>query len=288
MLGLLEGDLGMPKVKATLRRFTSPSITVFLTMEDLEFVRPYYSYLLKIEEISGAKAQQRRVDKESEHPTQVVNYPPPISKKDWIEKSKVWNLHGDLFWSRLESEKGALSIHICGISDKGYGAILCDSRYVPVVARSKCLSDEETTMSTFYSRLNGVALGVQFARDCKLSNFFIYVPSFNLCNFMSGIWDRNGKGKKSDCLGKYRVRSLLRPEDMCDFEKIYSLAKNIISDLDEIRHRGITYFKVDPVLSIFNKAAEFLVNLSSDKEMKAADIIENEQLSEILYEDAVH
>ncbi|XP_026452514.1 uncharacterized protein LOC113353003 [Papaver somniferum] len=284
----LEGDLGMPVIKATPRRFTSPSRTMFLTMEDLEFVRPYYSFLLKIEEIPGAKAQQRRVaDKESEHPIEVVDYPPLISKKDWIEKSKVWNLHGDLFWSRLESEKGSLFIHICGIPDKGYGAILRDSQYVPVVARSKCLSGVETTMSTFYSRLNGVALGVQIARDYKLSNFFMYLPSFDLCNYMRGIWDRNGEGEKSGCLAKYRVTSLLRPEDMCDFEKIYSLTRNIISDLDAIHYRGITYFKVDPVLSIFNKAAAFLANLSSEKEMKAADILENEQLSEILYEDAV-
>ncbi|KAI3963748.1 hypothetical protein MKW92_005888 [Papaver armeniacum] len=218
----LEGDLGMPKVKATLRRFMSPSRTVFLTMEDLEFVRPYYSFLLKIEEMPGAKAQQRRVaDKESEHPTEVVDYPPLISKKNWIKE------------------------------------------------------------------LNGVALGVQIARDYKLSNFYMYVPSFDLCNYMRGIWDRNGEGEKSGCSAIYRVTSLLRPEDMCDFEKIYSLTRNIIYDLDAIRYRGITYFKVDPVLSIFNKAAAFLANLSSEKEIKAADILENEQLSGILYEDAV-
>ncbi|KAI3973510.1 hypothetical protein MKW92_017189, partial [Papaver armeniacum] len=238
----------------------------------------------------GAKTQQHRAtDMKSEHPKGVV-YSPLISKKDWIEKSKVWNLHVDLIRTRLESEneKGALSIHICGISGKGYGAILRDSQDVPIVARSKCLSVVETTMSTFYARLKGVALGVEIALYYKLSRFFIYVPSFNLCNFMRGIWDRNGEGKRSECIGKHGVRSLLRPKDTCDIEKIYSLTRNIISDLDKIRYRGITLFKVDPELSIFNKAAEFLANLSSDKDMTAADIFENEQLSEILYDDAVH
>ncbi|KAI3841235.1 hypothetical protein MKX03_004939 [Papaver bracteatum] len=323
--GLKEG-LGMPIIRATLRRLMSPSITVviivyllfcsswcvtinfmpfiliplymyplqFLTMEDLEILSPKDGFMLKVEEISydhespDAKAQQHSVpDMESYHPLRVVDDPTLISKKDWIEESKVWNLHDDVIKSRLESEKGALSIHIRGISGKGYGAILRDSQYVPIVARSKCLSDVDTTTSTFYSRLNGVALGVKIALDYKLSRFAIYVPSFNLCNFMRGIWDHPGKGRRSDCIGIRQVRSLLHLEAMCDIEKIYSLTKYIISDLDLVRHRGITYFKVDPVLSIFNKPAEFLANLSSEKDMMSADIFENEQLSEILYDDAV-
>ncbi|KAI3946843.1 hypothetical protein MKW98_003406 [Papaver atlanticum] len=236
---LLKEGLGMPIIRATLRRLMSPSITVFLTMEDLEIISPKDGFMLKVEEISydhespDSKAQQHSVpDMESYHPLRVVNDPTLISKKDWIEESKVWNLHDDVIRSRLESEKGALSIHICGISGKGYGAILRDSQYVPIVARSKCLSDVDATMSTFYSRLNGVALGVKIALDYKLSRFAIYVPSFNLCNFMRGIWDRNGKGRRSNCIGIRQVISLLRLEAMCDIEKIYSLTKNIISDLD--------------------------------------------------------
>ncbi|KAI3881674.1 hypothetical protein MKW92_001418, partial [Papaver armeniacum] len=286
----LKKGLGRPIIRATLNRFRFPSVTVFLTMEDLEFIIPYDDFMLKIEEISydhespDAKAQQHI---ESYHPLRVVEDPTMISKKDWIERSKVWNLPDDVIRSRIKSEKGALSIHICGISGKGYGAILRDSRYFPIVARSKCLSDVDATMSTFYARLNGVALGVRIALDYELTRFSINVPSFNLCNFMRRIWDPNEKARWSNHIGERHVRPLLRPEAMCDIKKIYSLTKTIIIDLDMVRHRGITVFNVESVLSIFNKAAEFLANLSSEKKMSSADIFENEQLSEILYDDAV-
>lgn len=83
------------------------------------------------------------------------------------------------------------------------------------------------------------------------------------------------------------MSELLRPEDMLDFQKIYSLTRSIISDLDQLRYRGISLFKVQPVLSIDNKAAELLANLSSEKDMRFADIFDDEMLSVILYEDAV-
>ncbi|KAI3873181.1 hypothetical protein MKW92_030320, partial [Papaver armeniacum] len=235
-------------------------------------------------ESPDAKVQQHSA--ESYQPLRVVGDPDLFPKKDWIERSNVWNLTDDVIRSQLKSEKGALSIHICGISGKGYGAILRDYRYFPVVARSRHLSGVDDTMSTFYSRLNGVALGVRIALDYELSRFSIHVPSFNLCNFMRHIWDPNGK-RKSNQIGKRLVGSLLRPEAMCDLKDICSLTNTIIIDLDKVRRRGITVFHVEPVLSIYNQAAEFLANLSSDNNMKSADIFKNEQLSEILYDDAV-
>lgn len=141
-------------------------------------------------------------------------------------------------------------------------------------------------MSTFYSRLNGVALGVQIAREYELSCFSIHVPSFNLCNFMRRIWNPNVEGWSSNKIGERQVMTFLPPEALCDIKEICSLTNTIITDLDMVR-KGITVYHVEAELSIFNKAAEFLANLSEDKDMKSADIFENEQLSEILYDDAV-
>ncbi|KAI3949232.1 hypothetical protein MKW92_050900, partial [Papaver armeniacum] len=45
----LKEGLGRPIIKATLCRFTFPSLTVFLTMEDLEFIIPHDGCILKIE-----------------------------------------------------------------------------------------------------------------------------------------------------------------------------------------------------------------------------------------------
>ncbi|KAI3941879.1 hypothetical protein MKW98_009089, partial [Papaver atlanticum] len=160
------------------------------------------------------------------------------------------------------------------------------SQDVPIVARSKCLSDEYP-VSTFYSRLNGVALGVKIALDYKVSQFTIYVPSFNLYNFMTSIWNPNGS-EISNYLRKTHLRTWLLPEDKCDIEKIYFLTTNIISDLYQLqRHSGDVFFRVQPVISIHNKAAEFLCNLGSDQDMKFSDICDNEILSEIVYEDVV-
>ncbi|RZC84241.1 hypothetical protein C5167_047026 [Papaver somniferum] len=240
----------------------------------------------------------------------------------WVEKClEKLGVHGDVEYEDIVSRVNAVKVYVnvhgsFGVKKSGYGAVLRDEEFFPLVSWSSIIPAEEC-ISAFYSQLKGVSLGVSMAFKYQIFDLEIYSSSTYVIRVIKNAWMRimllesrsrenaggrdggrgRGMGNYTTCrecqrsvinLCKDCTMNILPPDEKKDTVKIHFLLVCIMSHVLELRKKGLFGFHVlsADLMCKRNATAEFLADLGEDKNMSLAEIFRSEKLSNILFEEA--